>query len=303
MPAGAWLAACTRAALPLQGDKKETAMTIKTRFDHAGGRTVAVGDAHIYVEEAGRPDAPPLLCLHGGLGDMRDLNPVLPALAGRFRLIGMDFRGHGCSTLGNRPLTYALYQSDVQAVMRQLGITAARVLGFSDGGIVGYRLAATPNAGPSKEQSAGQTALFQVQQLATIGAQWRLAADDPALPMLQGLTQADWESMFPDALPYYRAHNPQPDFARLLAGVKALWTNTQPDNYPGETVRTITAPVLLIRGENDELCSEQELVDLLQHLPSHRKYLNILPNAGHAAHADQPETVAQWLTAFFTEGA
>lgn len=300
MPAGAWLAACTAAPYTAT-DKEGPATTMKLRFDHAGSRTIAVDDAHIYVEEAGRPDAPPLLCLHGGLGDMRDLNPVLPALAQRFRLIGIDFRGHGRSTLGSQPLTYALYQSDVQAVMRHLGIAAAHVLGFSDGGIVGYRLAAIPNAGPSKKQSTGHTTPFQVQQLATIGSQWRLAADDPALPMLQGQTQADWESMFPDALPYYRAHNPQPDFARLLAGVKALWTNVQPGNYPGETVRTIAAPVLLIRGENDELCSEQELVDLLQRLP--RGYLNILPKAGHAAHADQPETVAQWLTAFFAGAA
>ncbi len=258
--------------------------SIRTAFNHACGRVLPVGDAQIYVEEAGQPDGPPLLCLHGGLGDMRDLNPVLPALAQRLRLIGMDFRGHGRSTLGGQALTYALYQSDVIAVMRQLGIAAARVLGFSDGGIAGYRLAA--ENGP-----------FQVLQLAAIGAQWRLAADDPALPMLQGLTQDDWAGLFPNALPDYQACNPQPDFASLLQAVKTLWTNAQPGNYPGEAVRAITAPTLLIRGDADELCSLQELAALQQRIAG-SALLNA-PFAGHDAQRDAPALLAPALAAFF----
>lgn len=257
---------------------------LRTAFDHASGHTLAVGDAQLYYEEAGRPDAPPLLCLHGGLGDMRDLNPVLPALAGRFRLIGMDFRGHGRSTLGAQPLSYALYQADAQALMHHLGIKAARVLGFSDGGITAYRLAADANA-------------FQTLQLATIGAQWRLSANDPSLPLLQGLTQSDWESMFPHAVPDYQAHNPQPDFARLLAQVKAMWADPQPGNYPGEDVRRITAPTLLMRGDSDELCSLHDLLELRQRL-ANCALLN-LPFADHAAHADAPDIVAPLLIRFF----
>lgn len=261
-----------------------TASTMRSIFDHASGQTLAVGDAQIYFEEAGTPDAPPLLCLHGGLGDMRDLNPVLPALAARFRLIGIDFRGHGRSTLGSQPLGYALYQADVLAVLRHLGIAAARVLGFSDGGIVGYRL-------------AGESGVFKVLQLAAIGAQWRLLADDPSLPLLQGLTQDDWAGMFPKALPYYQAHNPAPDFERLLKQVKAMWANAQADNYPGEAVRGIAAPTLLIRGDRDELCSLEELAALRQRI-SDSALLN-LPFANHAAHAAAPDLVSACLHTFF----
>ncbi len=257
-----------------------------TSFTHTGGHIVAVDDAQLYVEEAGRPDGPPLLCLHGGLGDMRDLNPVLPVLAERFRLIGMDLRGHGRSTPGSAPLTYALYQADVLAVMRQMGITAARVLGFSDGGITGLRLAADGASG------------FRVQYLAVIGAQWRLTADDPALPMLQGLTLDAWNVMFPDAVPYYQSHNPQPDFNKLLDGVKALWTNAQPGNYPGESVQNIIAPTLLIRGDEDGLCALPELTALRSLLAGNSALLNV-SLAGHAAQADAPAIVAPALTAFF----
>lgn len=214
---------------------------------------------------------------------------MLPALAGRFRLLGIDLRGHGRSTLGKQALTYALYQSDVLAVLRHLGIAAARVLGFSDGGITAYRLAAASGAG------------FHVLQLATIGAQWRLLADDPSLPLLQGLTQSDWESMFPDALPYYQANNPRPDFDRLLAQVKALWTNARPGNYPDEEVRRITAPTLLIRGDEDGLCSLHELLELRQRITG-STLLN-LPFADHAAHADAPEIVSSILATFFEQAS
>ena len=261
-----------------------TASATRAAFDHASGQTLAVGDAQIYCEEAGTPGAPPLLCLHGGLGDMRDLNPLLPALAGRFRLIGIDFRGHGRSTLGSQPLSYALYQADVLAVLQHLGIAAARVLGFSDGGITALRLAA-------------ESSFFKVQQLATIGAQWRLLADDPSLPLLQGLTAADWAGMFPEALPYYTKHNPAPDFDRLLAQVKAMWANSQAGNYPGEAVRAITAPTLLIRGDRDELCSLHELAELQQRI-SGNTLLN-LPFANHAVHARWPDAVAAFLNTFF----
>lgn len=257
----------------------------RTVFDHASGQTLAVGDAQLYFEEAGNPNGPPLLCLHGGLGDMCDLNPVLPALAGRFRLIGIDFRGHGRSTLGSQPLSYALYQADVQAVLRHLGIAAARVLGFSDGGITALRLAA--------ESSSA----FKVQQLAAIGAQWRLLANDPALPLLQGLTQADWAGMFPEALPYYEKHNPAPDFDRLLAQVKIMWANDQAGNYPGEAVRNITAPTLLIRGDRDQLCSLPEMAELQQRVVG-SALLNV-PFANHAVQAKWPDAVSAFLNTFF----
>lgn len=259
--------------------------TVRTAFDHASGRCLAVGDAQLYFEEAGHPNGPPLLCLHGGLGDMRDLNPVLPALAGRFRLIGIDFRGHGRSTLGSQPLSYALYQADVRAVLRHLGLAAARVLGFSDGGITALRLAAEGDG------------TFQVQQLATIGAQWRLTPNDPSLPLLQGLTAADWAGMFPEAQPHYEKHNPAPDFDRLLAQVKAMWANSQAGNYPGEAVRTITAPTLLIRGDRDELCSLPEMAALQQRIAG-SALLN-LPFANHAVQLKWPDALAAFLNTFF----
>jgi pimeloyl-ACP methyl ester carboxylesterase len=47
--------------------------------------------------------------------------------------------------LGTEKLTYERIQKDVEGLLQQLGITKLTVMGFSDGGIVAYRLAASGN--------------------------------------------------------------------------------------------------------------------------------------------------------------
>ena len=73
-------------------------------FTHTDGHHLSVDGARLYHEAIGPADGPALLMLHGGLGSMTDLNPIAERLAGRWRLIGIDLRGHGRSTLGNTPL-------------------------------------------------------------------------------------------------------------------------------------------------------------------------------------------------------
>ena len=83
-------------------------------FDHRSGQVLQIDGAIIYVEEIGDPTRFPLVLLHGGIGTMDDFSPVLATLARSFRVIGIDSRGHGRSTLGAEPLTYARLQRDVR---------------------------------------------------------------------------------------------------------------------------------------------------------------------------------------------
>ncbi len=132
------------------------------QFNHTRGAALTLDGAQLYCETFGPADAPVLLMLHGGLGSLTELNPIAARLAGRLRLVGVDLRGHGRSALGNPPLTYARHEADVRAVLDALGVARCAVFGFSDGGIVAYRLAA---AAPER-----------ITRLATLGAQWRLRA-------------------------------------------------------------------------------------------------------------------------------
>ena len=169
-------------------------------FTHTDGHHLSVDGARLYHEAIGPADGPALLMLHGGLGSMTDLNPIAERLAGRWRLIGIDLRGHGRSTLGNTPLTYAQHEADVRAVMDALGIARCALFGFSDGGIVAYRLAVSM---PER-----------VTRLTTLGAQWRLNADDPAIDMLRGMTPDLWHEIDAEAMDAYQRLNPEPDVDR-----------------------------------------------------------------------------------------
>jgi len=243
-----------------------------TEFNHRSGQHLSHDGADIYYELVGDRHRKPLLMLHGGLGQMCDLNPVAAQLSGDYCLIGIDFRGHGRSTLGAMPLTYERYKEDVAAVLRHLDIDTFSVLGFSDGGIVGYRLAA-------EFQS-------RLRALVTVGAQWRLSSSDPVFAMLGGLTAEAWDDMFPASRAYYESVNPSPDFPRLVKSVVRLWTDLGATGYPNGSVRTITTPTLVVRGDNDFLLSLGEAAELRATLPT-ASFFNV-PLAGHEVHKEAP---------------
>ncbi|QYG08871.1 alpha/beta fold hydrolase [Janthinobacterium sp. PAMC25594] len=243
-----------------------------TTFTHSSGQHLSVDDAEIYFEIIGNPIRSPLLLLHGGLGNLTDFNGIVGQLANEFRLIGVDFRGHGKSMLGKSRLTYQRYQADVEAILAHLNIDCFSILGFSDGGITALRMAAETPA--------------RIKGLVAVAAQSQMEADAPILPMLSGVTADFWETKFPDAVSYYRENNPEPDFDALIKSVVSLWTNIKHSAYPGNLIKQITAQTLLVRGDEDHLCSLKCIADLRDQIKG-SAFLNI-PYAGHEVYKDSP---------------
>src|SRR5688572_16078936 len=60
-------------------------------------RTVKVDGLSIFYREAGRPDAPTLLLLHGFPSSSRMYEPLMSRLSGEYHLISPDFPGFGYS--------------------------------------------------------------------------------------------------------------------------------------------------------------------------------------------------------------
>jgi pimeloyl-ACP methyl ester carboxylesterase len=251
-------------------------------FDHQSGSVLERGDAHIYFEQTGNPHGKPMALLHGGLGNLTDLNPLLPPLLESHQLVGIDFRGHGRSTLGSEALSYERHQADVEAVMDHLGIASFSILGFSDGGIVGYRLAAsTPE---------------RIPMLITIGAQWQLWARDPVYRRLKEMTAAQWRDRDPESVACYEAINPAPDFGHLMKAVVKLWTDLGPSGYPGESVTRILAHTLIVRGDLDPILSLKQATELRQQIDQ-AQFFN-LPQCSHEVHKEAPELLLPGLRRF-----
>ena len=262
---------------------EEPSMATPIRFTHESGRAIPCGDASLYVEETGHPDGPVLILLHGGFGTIEDFNPILPALGRHFRLIGIDSRGHGKSTLGDAALSYETLAADLAQIIDALELRDYSLLGFSDGGIAAYRHALRRDP--------------RLQKIVTVGASWEMGESDPAWDMLSGMTGDAWKDMFPDSVAAYQRLNPQPDYDRFAAAVIALWTDLSPTGYPGQRMSDISVPLLVVRGDNDFLTHLDSFARLKTLNPG-IAFLNV-PQAEHIAFAEAPDLFLAALGRFF----
>ena len=106
-------------------------------------RHVAANGARFHVAEAGPPDGPLVLLLHGFPQMWWAWRHQIPPLsAAGHRVVAMDLRGYGGSDKtpnGYDPMTLA---QDVSAVVKVLGARRAVVVGHGWGGYVGWAAAA-----------------------------------------------------------------------------------------------------------------------------------------------------------------
>ncbi|MEU8295743.1 alpha/beta hydrolase [Micromonospora sp. NPDC048909] len=114
-------------------------MSTSTRY-----RTVTVDGLSIFYREAGPPDAPTLLLLHGFPSSSRMFEPLLGRLADRFRLIAPDYPGFGHSEAPD-PGRFRYTFDRIAEVMSRFAATvgAERYLLYVQdyGGPVGFRMA------------------------------------------------------------------------------------------------------------------------------------------------------------------
>ncbi len=249
-------------------------------FDH--GKVIQVGDAKLFVSEAGYADGQPIVLLHGGLGSRNDFLPLAEHLASQYRLIAIDSRGHGCSEIGHLPMTYHQLEKDVIAVLTELELNEAGIIGHSDGGIVALRLAASGRVQP--------------RFVVAVGAHWGLPADDPVRTIYTGITVDEWRSKFAQKIERYEAENPLPDFAKLFEATRMMWLGCDNDAYPGKRVSAITSPLLVVHGDDDVLVSRRQAFELTEQV-KHARLLN-LPFATHTVLEDNPMLVVAALHAF-----
>jgi len=252
------------------------------RFDHQSGEYLDIDGARIYYEVTGKENRPALLVLHGGFGNIEDLNTILPDLEKEFKVIEIDSRGHGKSTLGTKALTYEQIQKDVERVLEHLNIDTVSIIGFSDGGIVAYRLASLTS--------------LTVEKLVTIGSSWHRKNVEPMKEMFSTITGESWRQKFPDTYDAYQKLNPEPDFDVLAQSIIKMWLDSNSSGRPNEAVENISCPLLIIRGDDDHLLSREAVIEL-SGLVKKSTLLNI-PFAGHVAFEDQKEIVTTILNEF-----
>lgn len=107
-------------------------------------RTAKIDGVNLFYREAGPPDAPTLLLLHGFPTSSHMFRNLIPTLADDFHLIAPDYPGFGESDSPDRAMfqyTFDHFAELVDGLMGQLGISRYAMYVMDYGAPVGWRLA------------------------------------------------------------------------------------------------------------------------------------------------------------------
>ena len=91
-----------------------------------------VNGLKMYYEIHGKGE--PLVLIHGGLGSIGMFGANLQALAKTRKVIAVDLQAHGHTADITRVLSMAFMADDIAALLKQLGIKKADIMGYSLGG-------------------------------------------------------------------------------------------------------------------------------------------------------------------------
>jgi pimeloyl-ACP methyl ester carboxylesterase len=220
-----------------------------------------VNDIQMYYATYGDPANPPLLLLHGGLGNADYFVNQIPDFSAKYYVITADSRGHGRSTMSDKQIGYALMASDVLALLDYLKIKSANLVGWSDGGIIGLDIAIKH---PDR-----------LIKLVAYGANY-----NPSGVKADVGDNARFNQYIEMAQKDYARLSPTPkDFDKFLANISNMWA-TEP-NYSKEQMGSIKVPTLILDGLKEEAIYPEHDLEMATLIPNADLYL--MSGVGHFA--------------------
>ncbi len=250
--------------------------------------------------EDGPPDAPALVLLNSVGSTTEMWTPLLAALAEQFRVLRIDWRGHGRSAPSptGTPCEIADLGAGVLAVLDELRLERVHVAGLSLGGMTGMWLA-----------------IHRPQRIARLALLSTSAYLQPVPGYLDraAVVRAGGMAAVVDAVV---ARWITPDLAgrdpELEASLKGIVASIDPESYAQccEAIGTmdqraelgrIAAPTLCIAGAQDPATPPEHLQLIVDGVAGAR--LEILDHAAHVLSFEQPGRVAQLLLEHFRGGA
>ncbi len=268
-------------------------MTARSHLRFAEARLQTGPQIH-YVEQ-GDPTGEAIIFLHGWPDSWFSFSRVLPVLPARYHAYALDQRGFGDSERPACCYTVDDFAADVVAFMDAVGIDEATIVGHSFGSFIARRVA--------------ETHPERVTRLVLIGS-----AVTPVNPVTLEVQQTVRE--LPDPVPTEFArefqastiYHPVPEaffegtVAESIKLPARLWREVWDGMLAFEDaaqLRRITAPTLILWGEQDALFPREEQDRLVAAIPHAR--LTTYPETGHCPNWERPEQVVRDLEAFMKD--
>jgi pimeloyl-ACP methyl ester carboxylesterase len=261
--------ACLNAAIGAVTIEKQSA-EIAYGSNRSAGSTFLFNGNRFYYETYG--SGPPLLLIHGNGQSIGSFKEQIGPLSRGHKVIAMDSRGQGKSELGTAALTYEQMAEDSNALLDDLKLDHVKILGWSDGGIIGLLLAIHH---PEK-----------VSMLAVMGANLE---PDGAYPWaVDGIVRLRTRIVAELA----RTDNPKP----LQLQLQFLDLLGNQPHIPLVDLNKIQAPTLVMAADRDVIRGEHTL-SMFHAIP--KSQLAIFPGATHLIPAQDPERFNRTVLDFF----
>ncbi len=237
----------------------------------------------------------PLLFIHEFAGDHRSWEPQVRYFSASYRCITYAARGYLPSDVPTDPGAYSQDRAvaDAIAVLDGAGVQRARVVGLSMGGFATLhllmrhpdRVAAAVVAGAGYGAHPDRQAAFRAESEAIAAAFEAEGASQVARRYAVGPARVQFQNKNPRGWAEFAAalgEHSAVGAALTMRGVQAA----RPSLYAlRDELAAITAPVLILVGDEDEGCLEPALM-LRRTISS--SGLAVLPQTGHTANLEEP---------------
>jgi pimeloyl-ACP methyl ester carboxylesterase len=258
----------------------------------------------LYVEEAGH--GYPILFIHEFAGDHRSWRPQVQYFAPHFRCITYAARGYPPSDVPTDASSYSQQRAvaDALAVLDDLGITQAHVVGLSMGGFCALHLALQRpdrvrtlvaasigyGAEPSREKAfreeCARTALAFLNDGTAAVASWYAV----------GPTRIQLREKDPEAWGEFASQLSEHSAVGSALTMRGVQGSRQSLYQLADELRQLTVPVLLMVGDQDEPAVNPTRM-LGRTIPS--ATLAVVPGTGHTINLEEPDLFNQRVFAFF----
>jgi 2-succinyl-6-hydroxy-2,4-cyclohexadiene-1-carboxylate synthase len=261
-----------------------------------------VKPAPLHLARRGR--GPALVLLHGYTGRGRDFDGLASAFAADFEVLAPDLPGHGASA--SRVLAdgydFDACLDDLVATLESTGHRRAHWLGYSMGARLALGCAVRHPGrvaslvligGRAGIENAGEREARRCTDAALAG---RIESGGIESFLDEWLAQPLFDSqrrLGADFLAAQRRARLDNDARALAAALRVLGPAAQPPLH--ESLGGVRIPVLLVAGALD-----QKFVQLAHALARRLPQAEVceIPNAGHAAHLEQPEALERAVHEF-----
>jgi pimeloyl-ACP methyl ester carboxylesterase len=245
----------------------------------------------------------PLVLIMGTSGSIPLWGEMIPKLAQEYRVIAFDNRGLGGSERGEGAMSVASMAEDVSALLEALEIPKAHMMGWSLGSAVVQELAL---AHPEQVATAimyatwGRCDGFQRSVLSALRLPYVHRDMDSALATAglafspQLLDHPDFAAMLEPMLPAF----PQTE-AQMQATLEQWDADLAHDTL--DRLGGITAPTLVVVGEQDLLTPPWQAKAVADAVPGARYELVTGPGSSHGLHIERPDDLVRIVTGFLND--